>query len=687
MRRVLAALMVPVWLVLAGAIGGRAAAMESAPVHSARATATLVSEADSVAPGGSTRVGLRLMMAPGWHTYWRNPGDAGVAPELDWTLPAGATASAIAWPAPERQTEGALVTFGYSGDLLLPVTIAAAAAGPLPIRLHAEWLVCANVCVPEQGDFRLDLPAGGGAPSAQAGLFAAADQRMPRPSPWPARIAPDGALFIAGLDGAREAWFAPDAAGATEPAAPDRIASVAGGLLLALKPGPEFRPGEGLSGVLTLRDAGGGTSALRIEAAPGVAPRASAAPGLARLLGLALLGGLVLNLMPCVFPVLAIKTVGLAARAGARERSAVPRAASYTGGVLVAFAALGCALLAARAAGAAAGWGFQFQSPVFVAVTSWVLFAVGLNLSGVFEVPAGRLAGAGQSLAGRGGHAGDFFTGLLAVLVATPCTAPFMAAAIAGALAAPPAAAIAVFLAMGLGLAAPYATLALVPGVARALPRPGRWMDVMKQALAFPMYGATIWLVWVASEQSGPDGVLATLAGVLLLGLAGWSLGLARRATRGRLAARGVAAMAVLATLALLPGLGASHPQGRASAPLAREGDGAEPFSATRLAALRAEHRPVFIDMTAAWCVTCLVNERVALAPAAVRQAFADRHVVTMRGDWTRQDPEITAFLRGQGRDGVPLYLFYPGDGGEPTVLPQILTRGIVLQAIGAAEG
>jgi thiol:disulfide interchange protein DsbD len=434
-----------------------------------------------------------------------------------------------------------------------------------------------------------------------------------------------------------------------------------------------------VSGVLTLRDAGGLPSTLQLDATPGEVPAAVAPPGLFRLLGLALLGGLVLNLMPCVFPVLAIKTVGLAGMAGARERSALLHAASYTAGVLVAFGGLGAVLLGLRAAGGAAGWGFQFQSPIFVALTAWVLFAVGLNLSGVFEVAAGRLAGAGQALAARRGHAGDFFTGLLAVLVATPCTAPFMGAAIAGALAAPPAAAIAVFLAMGVGLAAPYATLALIPGVARALPRPGRWMDIVKQALAFPMYGATVWLLWVASEQTGPDGVLAVAAGLLLLGLAGWSFGLAQRAARGRQIARGLAALAVVATLALLPALRTT-----ALAPQTRTVEGTEPFSATRLAALRAEHRPVFIDMTAAWCVTCLINERVALSPDSVRHAFADRQIVTMRGDWTRQDPAITAFLRDQGRDGVPLYVFYPADGGAPTVLPQILTEGLVLQAIGA---
>ena len=662
-----------------------ARAAESPPVHSARATATLVSEFDSVAVGKPLRVGLRLVMAPGWHTYWRNPGDAGLPPDLAFTLPAGVLAGPVAWPAPSRQREGPLATYGYQGDLLLPVTITEATA-PLPVRLHAEWLICEKICVPETGDFRLDLPSGDGAASREAALFAVADQRMPRPSPWPARIAPDGTLSVPGLTGAQDAWFAADTPGVIEAAPKQTLNVSAAGLTLRLQPGAAFKAGDPLGGVLAVRDAGGMDSVLQLAATSGpplvTEPPAEAA-GLWRLLGLALLGGLALNLMPCVFPVLAVKAVGLASLGGARRRTAALHAASYTAGILTTFAALAGVLIALRAGGTAAGWGFQFQSPGFVVATAWVLFAVGLNLSGVFQMGGGRLAGVGDGLTARGGNAGSFFTGLLAVLVATPCTAPFMGAAVAGALAASPAAALAVFLAMGLGLAAPYVALALVPGVARALPRPGRWMDVVRQALAFPMYAATVWLVWVTSQEAGSPGVLAALAGVLLLGFGGWALGLAQVAgRRARRPALLVAALTVLAALAILPGIDA----GAAIAPTARAGvldsAGAEAFSAVRLAALRADGRPVFVNMTAAWCVTCLINERIALAPQPVRRAFADHNVAYLKGDWTRQDPQITAFLRQHGRDGVPLYVFYPADGGPPTVLPQILTQGMVLGAI-----
>ena len=305
--------------------------------------------------------------------------------------------------------------------------------------------------------------------------------------------------------------------------------------------------------------------------------------------------------MPCVFPVLAMKAVALARLSGHGRGVVRAHAVSYTAGVLTAFLGLAGVLLTVRAAGSVAGWGFQFQSPVFVAVMAWVLLAVGLNLSGVFQVGAG-LAGAGQGLAGREGHLGSFFTGLLAVLVATPCTAPFMGAAIGAALAAPAAVTLLVFAAMGLGLAAPYALLALVPGLARLLPRPGGWMDVLKGAMAFPMYGAAAWLVWVVSLQAGPTAVLATVAGMVLLGFAAWSVGLAQAS--GRRVGYGIAMAAVVVAAAVLPSVAGAPPAQAAVA------EGTEPFSSARLAALRAEGRPVFVNMTAAWCVTCLVNEK-----------------------------------------------------------------------------
>jgi thiol:disulfide interchange protein DsbD len=330
-------------------------------------------------------------------------------------------------------------------------------------------------------------------------------------------------------------------------------------------------------------------------------------------------------------------------------------------------------------AGQAAGWGFQFQSPVFVVLMAWLLFGIGLNLSGVFGIDGG-VAGAGQSLAARGGHAGSFFTGLLAVLVATPCTAPFMGAAIAGALVAPPVVTLLVFATMGIGLALPYALLAVAPGLARALPRPGAWMDLLKELLAFPMYAAVVWLVWVVSQEAGPDGVLAVIGGLGLLGFAGWALGRAQRgAGFGRRLGQAAAVAGLAAAASLLPGIAPVQAVAQGT------GEASEPYTAARLAELRAQNRPVFVNMTAAWCVSCLVNERVALGTQAVRDAFAARDVAYLKGDWTQQDPAISTFLHEHGRDGVPLYILYT-PGQEPKVLPQILTPGIVLASLGEAK-
>jgi thiol:disulfide interchange protein DsbD len=653
-------------------------ALESAPIVTKHATVTLVSESDAIEPGKTLRLGLRFRLAPGWHIYWSDPGDAGQPPELDLKLPPGAESTGFAWPIPERIGEQSVMTYAYTGEVLLPLTVTAG-AGPLAVDGSASWLVCQKICVPEEGTLHLDLPAGPATPSAEAPLFAAADALMPRPSPFPAEVAPDGTVSISGAGLSRatvaDAQFFPTASDAIENAAPQPVTIGDGIVSLALQPGPSFKADQGLAGVLVLRDPAGRRTGLSIEAKPGPPP---AAAGLGRILVFAFLGGLILNLMPCVFPVLAMKALAIVRLSGVERRAVRAHAGWYTAGVLGAFGSMALLLLAVRAV-----WGFQFQSPAFVAAIAWLLFAVGLNLSGVYAV-GGGVIGLGQGLADRGGHAGSFFTGLLAVLVATPCTAPFMGAAIAAALAAPAPVAVATFLTMGLGLAAPYAMLAWVPGLARFLPRPGRWMDVLKQALAFPMYAATAWLVWVMSRLGGADGVEAAASGLVLVGFAAWAFGIGQAASspRGRWLGRAIAAASVLASIALLPGLVDAVADQRADA-----APGEEPYSEARLASLRADGRPVFVNMTAAWCVTCLVNERVALSPPAVRDAFARRHVAYLKGDWTRADAAITRFLRAHDRDGVPLYLFYPPGDGAPTVLPQILTQSTVLDALNKVPG
>jgi thiol:disulfide interchange protein DsbD len=700
----------PSAILLALALLGAPAALarESAVVKTPHAEVTLVSETDAVEPGKPFRLGLRFKLAKGWHIYWLNPGDAGEPPHLDLSLPEGASAGDIAWPAPLRIPEGPVMTYSYIGEVLLPLTVTPAAlVSQFPIKAKASWLVCEKVCVPEEGELALDLPAGNASPSPQARLFVETDARIPRPAPFAARISPDGVLSLTGdaisPGFAQEAWFFPEKWGAIDDAAEQKLDVAQGRLSLALKPVQTFDPKAGLSGILVVRDAGGAESFYHVAAAPdgaatGAAPPAPASPaplpakpaaaatpaasadlGVAAVLLFAFLGGLILNLMPCVFPILAIKALALAKLAG-HERGAVRRhAAAYTLGVLIAFVALGVLILGFRAAGSVAGWGFQFQSPAFVAAMAWLFLLLGLNLSGAFEIGLG-LTGIGDGLAARGGHVGSFFTGLLAVLAATPCTAPFMGAAIAAAITASAPMTLAVFAVMGLGLAAPYALLVLAPGLARLLPRPGAWMAILKQALAFPMYGAAAWLVWVISQQTGPDGVLATVSGMVLLGLAAWLYG-ATQFREGRLHALGRAAAggAALVTLVILYGV-ATAPTAPGAAVAATEDEA--PYSAARLAALRAAGRPVFVNMTAAWCVTCLVNERIALSSDAVQRAFAAHNVAYLKGDWTRADPAISDFLREHDRDGVPLYVLYPPHGEAPIVLPQILTAGTVIEAL-----
>ncbi|MGC8469452.1 MAG: protein-disulfide reductase DsbD family protein [Acetobacteraceae bacterium] len=682
MRRLLLA-----FALLLAAAPARAA---SGTVYASReARVALVSAVRAAPAGGMVDVGLFFRIAAGWHIYWRNAGDAGLAPQIALHLPAGATAGPIEWPAPRRMRQAGLMTYGYTGRVLLPFTVRVPAAGGLAVRAKAQWLICKDICIPEQASFALTLPPGPAAPSREAALFTAALRALPRPAPWAVHLAPGGRLWLRPGAPLAGAYFFAGQPGAVRAAGPQPLATGSGLAVLTLPLAKGFRPGAALSGVLRLHFADGREAAYAVTASPAALPARAPAPAgglpFGRALLFAFLGGLILNLMPCVFPVLAMKALALARMSGAALREARISAAAYTAGVLVTFLGLAGVLLVLRAGGMAAGWGFQFTAPAFVVGMAWLLFAVGLGFSGLIVV-GDRLAGAGQGLAARGGWVGSFFTGLLAVLVATPCTAPFMAAAIGAALAASAASTLGVFAALGAGFALPYAALAMSPGFARALPRPGRWMEVLRQALAFPMYGAAAWLLWVATAEAGPHGVAAGAAGMVLIGFAAWVLAAARAdgarsdgapsgGVRGRWLARGLALAALAGAVALLPSL---HLARRATAGEVVRGI---PYAPARLAALRAAGRGVFLDVTAAWCLTCQVNDRIALDRASVRQAFARRHIVFMVGDWTRQDPALTAYLSAHGREGVPLYVYYPPHrrGRE---LPQILTPGIVLAAI-----
>ncbi|KDU97092.1 cytochrome C biogenesis protein [Komagataeibacter rhaeticus] len=682
-------------MVLLAAPAARAA--QSAAVSSERARVTLVTDDDAYMPGRALHVGLQMHLAPGWHTYWLNPGDAGEATTLTVTARGGADgqASAIEWPVPRVLHDGPLTSYAYTGDVLLPVTLVPVAGqgdGPVTLSAVADWLVCADVCVPEHGTFTLVLPRGGPQPSAQVADFARAGAQRPVASPFAARLSPAGILQLAGRglspDAVTAAWFMPDVSGAIDQDVTQPLVVGDGTVQLTLRPGPEFHGGAGLSGIVVLRDGTGRERGLAVRPvvgtvqplAPPVATVHAAHIGV--LVLMAFVGGMILNLMPCVFPVLAMKILSLERMARGERRAALGGAAAYAAGVVGSFVVLGGAIAALRVAGQQAGWGFQFQSVGFVIVICLLLFAVALNLLGVFAIGL-RLMGVGTVLPA---HAGDFLTGVLAVVLASPCTAPFMGAAVAGALAASPLAGLLVFVALGLGLAAPYLLLAAMPGLLGWLPRPGRWMETVRNLLALPVLATCVWLGWVAWLEGGQDALYLLGAGLVLVALGCWCL---RRATamdlRGAMEGRAglYRAVAILSLLVAFVGGAVVPPASVHDHGAERVVDGSSAFSPTRLAELRGQGRPVFVDMTAAWCISCLVNERVALSTHAVQAAFARQGIVYMKGDWTQRNADITAFLHAHGRDGVPFYVYYPARGAE-VVLPEILSPGLVLRVIGA---
>lgn len=684
------------------------------PKRTVRIEAELVPMSAWAAPGSTAVVAVRQVIEPGWHTYWRNPGDSGGATTLNWTLPEGVEAGNIVWPLPERQRLATLMNYGYSGEVFLPVPVevpADAVPGTtIPLVAQALFLVCSDeMCVPDELTLRLDLPIREG-PAPLDDRFGAAIQTVvetaPRPAGIEARVALDGQTLrltatggpLAGADFGR-AWFFPDRGGLIDHPAPQPGERGPDGVTLNLAIGGEVRA-TGLTGPISgvlATDAG----AWEIVATPGPA---LAGAGGGRALDLsegatagtqtswitfaqaalfALIGGLILNLMPCVFPVLAMKAASLAGTAH-EPREARRDGLAFTAGVLATFLALAAALLALRAGGEAIGWGFQLQSPGVIAALALLMLAVGLNLSGVFHV-GGGLQGVGAGALSRlPGGTGAFFTGVLAVVVAAPCTAPFMAFALGAALLMPAPMALAVFLMLGLGLALPYLAISLSPGLLKTMPRPGPWMDRLKGLLAFPMYGAALWLIWVFSRQTGAEGLALLFAAALTLALALWLWGQAQaaRAVGGRgLIHAAAGGLAVLAALGLSVGA-ASAPRVVASGDAPATAIASQPWSAEAVAAAQGQGRPVLVNFTADWCVTCKINERTSLSSARVSEAMTASNALYLVGDWTSRDDAITRELERHGRSGVPLYLVFQPGRTEPEILPQLLTEGVVLDAL-----
>jgi thiol:disulfide interchange protein len=702
-------------------LGASEPALAAEPSPTATSTAAteqvqarLLAGVTHVQPGQPLVLGVQQRIIPHWHTYWRNPGDSGLATQIEWALPAGASAGPIEWPAPSRFKLGPVFNYGYADEVMLLSTLQVPATlnpgESFKAQATVDWLVCEETCIPQQVVLALSLPVQTQAPQPgpDAALIRAAQARLPQPAVSPAQWRREGqgrqlqlqlpASLQAGLAAADldEAYFYAAQWGQVNHGEAQRLSQSQGQWHLHLVAGEAAPAADAsLDGVLVLRNKGGAAQAYALQATPdpaGPLPAPAAAvaqagsatdiaaqeapPSLWAALALAFAGGLILNLMPCVFPVLSIKALSLLSYSEQSRGAVRAQGLAYTAGVLVSFLLLAGVLIALKAGGAGVGWGFQFQSPVFVLGMAWLMVAVGLNLSGVYTLGS-SLTGVGSGLAQREGYAGSFYTGVLATVVATPCTAPFMGAALGYAVTQAAPITLAVFASLG---------LSYWPALQRWLPRPGAWMERLKQALAFPMYAAAAWLVWVLSLQAGPDAVAVALGGLVLLGLAAWLLGSTQmgplRTQRTGVILAGLALLGALAvTWAYLP---TATPAGTSTAVK----DGAwEPYSPERLQALRAEGKPVFVNLTAAWCITCLVNERVALSQASVQAAFKQGGITRLKGDWTQRDDRITRLLAEHGRDGVPLYLYFPaGVGQAAQVLPQLLTPDLVIATLTASR-
>lgn len=661
------------------------------PVRTKHVIAELVAERDRLEAGSaapeSNWIGLRLEMEPHWHTYWRFPGDSGLPTEVKWSLPKGWKVTGPYWPHPQRIFVPPLVNYGYEGVALLGYRLEIPAGekpGRKAIAGKASWLVCKEVCIPEDAQLSLSVEVGR---PGKAGVLSRefekvrAQQPVPAPQGSSVNIIYDGKLLgleLKGFGKFGKVDFLPLVPQIVKGEAPPAMKGNAHWLQMA---DPFDRAATTLPGVLLLTD---GSDTRAHEISPALPPAGEASPSAAApeaspsapiLIILAFLGGLILNLMPCVFPVLGIKVMALVKQGQGHSHHARRHGHAYALGVLACFLALAGALLVLRGLGQSVGWGFQLQQPLFVTLLILLFSFVAADLAGFIHW-SGRWMGAGGSLANKEGAAGSFFTGILAVVVATPCTAPFMGTAIGAAIAEPAWVVMLVFSALGLGLAAPFVVFCYQPALLKRLPRPGAWMERLKEFFAFPMAGTVLWLLWVLTLQIGADGALKVELGLLLLMLSVWAR---RRFASGPAQALGWA-LFLAGVLAAVGGAASSPLAGTSAQP---QGSW-KPYSEDALSEALAAGKPVFVDFTAAWCLTCQVNKKLVLDRSAAQDFFRERGVLLLLADWTNRDPVITKALERHGRIGVPLYLAYKAGSREPVILPQVLTDGLVREAFKA---
>ena len=653
-------------------------------------TATLVTDYDAIQPGQPFKAGVWLKHREGWHSYWENPGEAGIATSLNWTLPDAFTVSGIDWPPPQLLREGPLVVYAYHGSVLLPVTITppvAFAEKSALLKVKAEWLVCKDICIPESAELVISLPVSESpSPSTDADIFNAAAQAQPEHLVQPGQYAVDGSRFIVSvpytalsIQGITSAYFFPRIEHAVSYNAEQVLTLSSDTLTLATDKGDE-PPQDKITGILfiegrddkkyfdiTLTPATTSLSPFSVVVSP-IITEQNTSSNVWLVLAFAITGGLILNLMPCVLPVLSLKALAIAKKAGQAHTHVMRLGIAYTLGIFVSFAVIAGLLIGLQQAGHAVGWGYQMQSPAFVGFLTYLLFLVGLNLSGVFSLPVlfGQI---GSEVTNESSAGGSFMTGILAAAVATPCTAPFMAPAIGIALTLPAWKAMLVFEALGFGLALPFLLISLFPALLRFLPKPGAWMERLKKMLAWPMYASALWLLWVLGLQTGITGLALAVAGMMILMLA------------FRLPApkASLALIAIVTTISLV--VFNRLDSGRGMMPTATHVMETMAYSKPDLEKLRAEGKPVFVDVTAAWCITCQVNAKVAIHTERTMQLFKEKGVTLMIADWTRRNDEISALLGSFGYQGVPLYIYYPPHG-EPKVLPQLLSETIIADAL-----
>lgn len=653
---------------------------EGPPVKIQIATAQLVSENKFFIPGEPFFVALHLSLPEGWHTYWQNPGDSGLPSTIEWFLPEGFTAGEIHWPAPKRIEWQGITNFGYSRDayLLAPITSDVNYEGDAILTAQASWLVCKDICIPEKAEVSLRLRAKPDYAPTPDPLFEKIIAQVPKPHRGRLFFGVADKEVVLSVPGAMSderkkepIEFFPLTMGIINNGTPTRIMSDADHSYLIFNKGGK-QDAQELKGVIRT-----GEEAWQIEASfdPGLKPPVTydedadgPEKNIFTILFFAVLGGIILNAMPCVFPILSLKVLKLVNYAQTSRRIAVSHGLAYTFGVIASFLLVASALIALQKGGESVGWGFQLQSPLFVTAMIFLLFLVGLNLSGIFTISfiGGNV---GHEHASKDSLSGTFLTGVLATLVATPCTAPFMATALGYALSQPPMIALVIFAALGFGLALPYLLIGIIPAFAHLLPRPGAWMERFRQFLAFPIYATMVWLFWVLSLQTNAAGLAAALSGLVILAMIVWICQLGIKPGNKFV-------------LILLLGFGLVYALFISRGEYTFETMGevsVAPYSKKTLDDMLGQKQAVFVDATAAWCLTCKVNEAVALSSPKVHEHFVKNNIIMLVADWTKSDPEVTEFLKSHQRQGVPLYVYYSKDG-KATILPQLLTPSIVIE-------